>query len=168
MCPGMLQGIETRALTKRADERGFFTELVRQDWIVDDSLQQCNFSITYPGVVRAWHRHTRGQTDYFVVLRGAIKLCAYDDATAELNEIILTSDVLRSVRIPGHYWHGFMVLGDQRTYLVYFVNKLYEYTTPDEERRPWNDPTVCPLTINGEMQDVRCGKPWDWMYTSFK
>ena len=77
-----------------------------------------------------------------MVLRVAIKLCAYDDATAELNEIILTSDVLRSVRIPGHYWHGFMVLGDQRTYLVYFVNKLYEYTTPAEERRPWNDPKV--------------------------
>ncbi|MGA3198753.1 MAG: dTDP-4-dehydrorhamnose 3,5-epimerase family protein [Halobacteriota archaeon] len=164
----MLQGIETRALAKHADERGFFTELVRQDWIADDSLQQCNFSITYPGVVRAWHKHIRGQTDYFVVLRGAIKLCAYDDATAELNEIILTSDVSQSARIPGHYWHGFRVLGEQRAYLVYFVNKLYEYATPDEERRPWNDPTICPSIINGETQDVRCGKPWDWMQTSFK
>jgi dTDP-4-dehydrorhamnose 3,5-epimerase len=164
----MLRGVETRPLIKHADERGFFTELVRQDWIGDDSLQQCNFSITYPGVVRAWHRHTRGQTDQFVILQGAIKLCAFDDATAELNEIILTSDVLQSVRIPGQYWHGFKVLGEQRAYLVYFVNKLYDYAAPDEERRPWNDPTVCPALINGSAQDQRCGQPWDWQYTSFK
>jgi dTDP-4-dehydrorhamnose 3,5-epimerase len=164
----MLRGVETRPLIKRADERGFFTELVRQDWRADESLQQCNFSITYPGVVRAWHRHTRGQTDQFVILHGAIKLCAFDDATAELNEIILTSDVLQSVRIPGQYWHGFKVLGEQRAYLVYFVNKLYDYAAPDEERRPWNDPTVCPALINGRAQDQRCGQPWDWQYTSFK
>ena len=99
---------------------------------------------------------------------GAIKLCAFDDATAELNEIILTSDVLQSVRIPGQYWHGFKVLGEQRAYLVYFVNKLYNYAAPDEERRPWNDPTVCPALINGSAQDQRCGQPWDWQYTSFK
>jgi len=164
----MLRGVEMRSLTKRADERGFFTELVRQDWIDDDSLQQCNFSITYPGVVRAWHRHTRGQTDNFVVLRGAIKLCAFDDATAELSEIVLTSDVLQSARIPGHYWHGFKVLGEQRAYLVYFVNQLYDYAAPDEERRPWDDPSVCPVLINGSAQDQRCGQPWDWMYTGFK
>lgn len=164
----MLRGVETRPLTKRADERGFFTELVRQDWIGEDSLQQCNFSITYPGVVRAWHRHTRGQIDNFVVLRGAVKLCAFDDATLELNEIILTSDVLLSARIPGQYWHGFKVLGEKRAYLVYFVNKLYDYTAPDEERRAWDDPTVCPTLINGSAQDQRCGQPWDWTYIGFK
>jgi dTDP-4-dehydrorhamnose 3,5-epimerase len=164
----MLQGVETRPLTKRVDERGFFTELVRQDWMGNDTVQQCNFSITYPGVVRAWHRHTRGQIDNFVVLRGAVKLCAFDDATAELNEIILTSDVLQSARIPGQYWHGFKVLGEQRAYVVYFVNKLYDYVVPDEERRPWNDPNVRPALINGSAQDERCGKSWDWMYTGFK
>jgi dTDP-4-dehydrorhamnose 3,5-epimerase len=102
------------------------------------------------------------------VLDGAIKLCAFDDATAELNEIIRTSYVLQIVRIPGHYWHGFKVLGDRRAVLVYFVNRLYDYETPDEERRPWDDPTVLPALINGSAQDERCGKAWDWMYTGFK
>ena len=54
---------------------------------------QYNFSITYPGVVRV--SAYAGQTDQFVVLVGAIKLFTFDDATAELNEIILTSDVLQ-------------------------------------------------------------------------
>jgi dTDP-4-dehydrorhamnose 3,5-epimerase len=164
----MLLGIATRSLAKNADERGFFTELIRQDWIANLSLQQCNFSITYPGVIRAWHRHNRGQTDHFVVLQGSIKLCAFDATTKELDEIILTGDVPQLASIPGHYWHGFKVISEQRAYLVYFVNKLYDYATPDEERRAWNDPTVCPALINGTARDGRCGQPWDWTYAQFK
>ncbi|MDD1721467.1 MAG: dTDP-4-dehydrorhamnose 3,5-epimerase family protein [Euryarchaeota archaeon] len=164
----MLDGIKKKQLTTHVDERGFFTELVRQDWLGDDLVQQSNFSVSYPGTVRAWHRHTRGQVDNFVVLRGAIKLCAYDDTIQELDEIILTGGVLQSARIPGHYWHGFRVLGEERAYLVYFVNKLYEYADPDEERRPWNDSQVVPRVINGMRDDPRCGKSWDWDYLSFK
>jgi len=69
-------------LAKLPDERGIFTELMRSDWrdlLEEDSIIQANLSMTYPGVVRAWHRHTRGQTDYFLVLKGSIKVCAYDD-----------------------------------------------------------------------------------------
>ena len=164
----MLQGVKKKSLATHVDERGFFTELIRQDWLLDETMQQSNFSISYPGTIRAWHRHIRGQTDVFVVLRGVIKLCAYDDATTELNELILTGDVLESIRIPGYYWHGFKVLGDTRAYLVYFVNKLYDYADPDEERRPWNDPTICPSIINGTTEDTRCGKPWDWGHSGFK
>ncbi|MGZ4947863.1 MAG: polysaccharide biosynthesis C-terminal domain-containing protein [Halobacteriota archaeon] len=164
----MLQGIEKKQLTTHVDERGFFTELARHDWLGDDTIQQANFSISYPGTVRAWHRHTRGQIDNFVVLRGAIKLCAYDDTTRELDEIILTGGVLQSARMPGYYWHGFKVLGEERAYLVYFVNKLYQYADPDEERRPWNDSTVFPRIINGTRNDPRCEKPWDWNYPSFR
>jgi len=43
--------------------------------------------------------------------------------------------------------------------LVYFVNKLYEYTTPDESGVLGMIHGL-PVEINGEMQDVRCGKPW--------
>jgi len=37
------------------------------------------FSETYPGIVRAWHRHNRGQIDHFVVPRGKAKVAIYDD-----------------------------------------------------------------------------------------
>jgi len=165
----MLKGIEVKPLTKFADERGFFTELMRKDWqLLDEELVQANFSISYPGIVRAWHRHLRGQVDCFVVLKGALKICAYDDETEELDEIVSTGDNLQVVRIPGHYWHGFKVVGDERAYLVYFVNRLYEYEKPDEERRPWNDETIVPKTINGRKDDERCNKPWDCFYRAYK
>ena len=136
----------------RIDECGFFTEIMRRDWkdIFEEEVVQANFSISYPRMVRAWYRHLRGQVDCFVVLKGALKICAYDDETEELDEIVSTRENLQVVRIPGHYWQGFKVVGDERAYLVYFVNRLYDYENPDEERRVWNDPTVMPkMIING-------------------
>jgi len=52
--------------------------------------------------------------------------------------------------------------------LIYFVNKLYDRENPDEERRPWNDQTVNPRSINGRSDDPRIGKPWDWSYPPHK
>jgi dTDP-4-dehydrorhamnose 3,5-epimerase len=165
----MLKGIEVKQLRRFADERGFFTEIMKRDWqLLDEEVVQANFSISYPGIVRAWHRHLRGQVDCFVVLKGALKICAYDDETEELDEIVSTGENLQVVRIPGHYWHGFKVVGNERAYLVYFVNRLYDYEDPDEERRTWNDPTVVPRIINGKEDDERCNKLWDWFYTSYK
>ena len=166
----MLKGIEIKSLKKFADERGFFTEVMRRDWkeVFQEEVVQTNFSISYPGMVRAWHRHLRGQVDYFVVLKGALKICAYDDEIEELDEIVSTGENLQVVRIPGHYWHGFKVTGDERAYLVYFVNRLYDYENPDEERRPWNDKTIVPKSINGIEDDPRVGKPWDWFYLPYK
>jgi dTDP-4-dehydrorhamnose 3,5-epimerase len=71
-----------------------------------------NFSSSYPGIVRAWHWHLREQVDYFVVLKGALKICAYDEKTRELDEIVSTGEGenLQVVRIPGEYWHGFSVI----------------------------------------------------------
>ena len=53
-------------------------------------------------------------------------------------------------------------------YLVYFTTRLYNYTDPDEERRPWSDPIIVPKLINGRKDDPRVGKPWDWFYPPHK
>ena len=161
----MLPGIIVRPLRRSADERGFFTEIMRSDWtdVFQDEVCQANMSISYPGMVRAWHKHEKGQVDRFLTIKGALKICAYDDATRELDEVVSAGENPQIVRVPGHYWHGFKVVGNEPAILVYFVNNLYDYRDPDEVRRPWNDPTLVPASINGK-QDVRCGKPWDWFY----
>ena len=71
------------------------------------------------------------------------------------------------MRVPGHYWHGFKVLGNEPAVLVYFVNRLYDYSDPDEIRRPWNDTMIVPALINGK-KDERCGVAWDWLSPPFK
>jgi dTDP-4-dehydrorhamnose 3,5-epimerase len=161
----MLQGIRIRPIKRISDERGFFTEVMRKDWkelFAEDTVAQANFSFTYPDVIRAWHRHVKGQVDYFLALRGLIKICAFDDKTSEVNEVISNGLDLQVVRIPGHYWHGFKALGNEPAMLLYFTTNLYDATNPDEERRPWNDPALIPKIVNGKKDDVRVGKPWDW------
>jgi dTDP-4-dehydrorhamnose 3,5-epimerase len=167
----MLEGITIKPIKNLPDERGFFTELMRTDWknlLEDDTIAQANLSQTFPGIIRAWHKHTKGQTDYFIALKGTVKICAYDEETKELNEIISTGQNLQVVRIPGHYWHGFKAVGDKSAMLLYFTTRLYDYNNPDEKRRPWNDPTVIPKSINGKEQDLRTGMPWDWNHPPHK
>jgi dTDP-4-dehydrorhamnose 3,5-epimerase len=97
-----------------------------------------------------------------------LKICAYDDVTKELAEVISTGDNLQVVKVPGHYWHGFKVVGNKTAMLIYFVNKLYDYTKPDELRTAWNDPSIIPQVINGKKEDPRVGKPWDWLLPPHK
>jgi dTDP-4-dehydrorhamnose 3,5-epimerase len=162
----MLPGVTVKKLERHVDERGSFTELTRQDWktlLGNDNLVQANLSVTYPGIVRAWHRHLKGQVDYFITLNGAVKICVYDDETKELDEILSSNMNMQVVKVPGHYWHGYKALGTTPAFNLYFTTRLYDYKDPDEERRLWNDPNVIPTSINGDAQDPRANKPWEWL-----
>ena len=165
-----LEGVRIRELKVLPDERGFFTEVLRQDWqdFVDEQIAQANLSISYPNIVRAWHRHLRGQVDYFLILQGALKICAYDEETKRLDEIIASGGRPVLVRIPGHYWHGTKNISSEPSLAIYFATRLYDYNNPDEERRLWNDQTIIPLEINGNKKDTRVTQPWDWFYPPHK
>lgn len=161
----MLEGIKIVDLKVFPDERGFFAEGFRDDWkelLGDDKIVQTNISKSYPGMIRAWHRHAQGQNDYFTVLKGALKICAFDEQTGELSEVVLSGDRLQVVKIPGKYWHGTKCVSNEPSLTLYFVNNLYDYKSPDEERREWADHSILPKTINGNASDNRIGKPWDW------
>jgi len=158
----VLPGIKIKTLNTFPDERGSFTEIFREDWSdviePEDKILQANLSYSYPGMIRAWHRHHRGQVDYFITVKGAIKICAYDDVDdsstkGQLDEIISSSQRLQCVRIPGFYYHGFKSVGHEPAMVVYLTTRLYDYKNPDEERRTWNDPTI----IN-----PRTNQPFDW------
>ncbi len=167
----MLDGMKVKSIKRLPDERGFFCEVMRTDWkelFGEDTIIQVNHSFTYPDVIRAWHRHLRGQVDYFLVLKGAIKICAFDDKTSELNEVVSSGSDLQVVRVPGHYWHGFKAVGNEPSMLVYFTTNLYDPADPDEERRAWNDSKLIPKIINGKKNDARIGKSWDWNYSPNK
>lgn len=157
----MLPGVKIREITKLPDERGSFAEIFRDDWtdfIDGDKIVQANLSYSYPGIIRAWHRHQRGQVDYFITVKGTTKICVYDDRSdsktrGQLDEIISSSERVQCVRIPGIYYHGFKSVGSEPALVVYLTTKMYDYKNPDEERRPWNDPTII---------DPKTKKPYDW------
>jgi dTDP-4-dehydrorhamnose 3,5-epimerase len=163
----MLPGVRVRDINKLVDERGFFAEIMREDWktlVGSDKIVQVNISSSFPGTVRAWHRHERGQVDYIVVLKGIMKICAYDDEAGsstkgELSEIVVSDHKSQIVRVPGHYWHGTKTLGEESSMTLYLVTCLYDELKPDELRRPWNDPNIV---------DPRTSKPYEWNKSSNK
>lgn len=148
-------------LKRFPDERGSFAELIREDWsdlLGGDRILQASLSVSHPGIIRAWHRHARGQVDYFAVIEGSLKICAYDDrpgspTRGQMEEMVLSGGRLQVARIPGHYWHGTKGVSPGPSTTLYFFNKMYDAKNPDEERRPWNDPTIL---------NPRTGKPYDW------
>jgi len=162
-----IEGVRTYDLEKRIDERGFFAEVLRKDWkelLGDEGIAQVSISMSYPGIVRAWHRHARGQVDYWVVIQGALKIAAYDDEDSsptrgQIVEIVASEDNLRVVKVPGHYWHGTKTLGCKPSITLYLFTQLYDYVNPDEERRPWNDTSII---------DPRTNQPYDWNHPPYK
>ena len=172
----MIEGIILKDISKFVDERGYFSELFRGDWkdiLLDDKIIQYNLSFSYPNIVRAWHRHLKGQNDYIICVSGAVKVCAYDDRKdsetfGEIDEIILSEESFKLAKIPGILWHGYKAIGTKPIIILYGANNLYNYKTPDEERRKWNDESIIPKSINGNTNDPRVDKPWDWYFSPNK
>jgi len=116
-----LQGFQTYDVRIIPDERGFFSEALRKDWsdlLGDEWIAQVNLSYSYPGAIRAWHRHLRGQVDYFLVLKGAMKICAFEDQNESsskgmLVEVVASENRMQIVRVPGKYWHGTKTIGNK-------------------------------------------------------
>jgi dTDP-4-dehydrorhamnose 3,5-epimerase len=138
----LIEGIEVKKLEKHPDERGVLVELLRKDWSIFKEFTMTYFSWTYPGVVRAWHRHPKTkQIDFLCVLQGKAKIVVYDQREISLtkgmiNEFFIGEDNMVLLKIPGECWHGFKALGNKPVLLVNFPTKLYNYENPDEERLP--------------------------------
>ncbi len=138
----LIDGVELKQLKKNVDERGYLCELLRKDWGVYKEFAMTYFSITFPGVVRGWHRHPKNkQIDNMSILQGTGKIVVYDDREDSstkgiVNEFVLGEDNPTLVRIPGECWHGFKALGVKPVLLINFPTALYDYEKPDEERLP--------------------------------
>lgn len=138
----MIQGVEIKQLTPRADERGFLMELLRSDDAIFTKFGQCYVSMNYPGVVRAWHWHEK-QDDFFVVVKGMIKVGLYDmregsPTRGEANEFYLGQNNNIMLKIPVGVVHGYKTVGTEPSLLINFPSEVYNPEEPDEYRLPWD------------------------------
>ncbi len=138
----MIQGVESKQLTKRADERGFLMELLRSDDSIFTKFGQCYVSMNYPGVVRAWHWHKK-QDDFIVVVKGMIKvgLCDIREGSptrGEVNEFYLGENNNVLLKIPVGVAHGYKTMGVEPSLLINLPTEAYSREEPDEYRLPWN------------------------------
>lgn len=133
-----------KALKVNTDERGSFTELCREDWLLSfiaphdigepPTIKQSMMSISNRGVIRAWHKHKRGQDDLLVVIKGKARIVYVNEITKRFVEREVSELKPELIYIPGDHWHGTQALTGTTT--IYFVTKLYDYENPDELRLP--------------------------------
>ena len=144
----MIYGVEIKELTVHPDDRGMFTEVLREgDPVFEPGLfAQINHSITYPGVIKAFHWH-RFQTDWWYCPVGNIRVGLFDNRPGSPTEGEKMSFCIgewggKVIKIPPGVAHGYQVLGTVPAHLIYYTDELYDPSDPDEQRIAWDDPNL--------------------------
>jgi dTDP-4-dehydrorhamnose 3,5-epimerase len=101
------------------------------------STGQINFSVQYPGIVKAWHRHDL-QTDFWTCVIGHLKVGVYRESDGQAWMLITGEKRPGVLIIPPPLWHGAACVGPTPAGLLYYVTHTYNSANPDEHRRPWD------------------------------
>jgi dTDP-4-dehydrorhamnose 3,5-epimerase len=110
---------------------------------------QINFSVQYPGAVKAWHRHEK-QTDFWCCLNGHLKAGVYREEDDRAWIQVFGEKRPGVLIIPPLLWHGATAVGVEPAGLLYFVTHKYDPQQPDEHRRSHD-------SVPGFPWDVRHG-----------
>ncbi len=134
----MIDGIQTKQLKVFSDERGRLMEMLRHDDDVFVKFGQTYMTVAYPGVVKAWHYHKK-QYDNFAVVRGMIKLVAYDSredspTLGEVNEFFIGDHNPLLVQIPPFVMHGLKCISEESCIVINAPTEVYDPASPDEFR----------------------------------
>ena len=142
----MIDGVLIKKLVRHPDERGFFMEILRDDDNLLQRFGQTSYTISHPGVIKAFHWH-RLQDDLWFIATGTGLVGLYDTREdspthGETMSIIAGEDDPSLLVIPAGVAHGYKVLGDKQLSLFYHTTRSYNREDPDEGRIPHDDPGI--------------------------
>ncbi len=138
-----IEGVLVKPLVRHCDERGYLLEVLRDDDGLLERFGQTTYTLTYPGVIKAFHWH-RKQYDLWFVAAGEVRVVLHDlredSPTRGVTQVIYAGEhqpVL--IVIPPGVAHGYQVLGDKPVGLFYHTTRSYDPSDPDEERIPYDE-----------------------------
>jgi dTDP-4-dehydrorhamnose 3,5-epimerase len=142
----MIHGVHLKPLQRFADDRGYLMELVRADDPYFTEFGQTVVTLSYPGVIKAFHWH-EFQDDYWAVLQGMAQVVLHDrredsPTRGETDVYYLGQYNPQLLAIPRGVAHGYRVLGSEPAVLIYTVTRAYDRAHPDEHRIAYNDPAI--------------------------
>ena len=143
----MIEGVMVKKLVKHCDDRGFFAELIRDDEPeLLSRFGQASWSMSYPGVIKAFHYHEK-QDDLWFFPSGNAQVILYDlredsPTKGETDVYYMGEENPIMLLIPKGVAHGYRVLGQKPATIIYFTTEFYRPDDPDEKRIEWNDPKI--------------------------
>jgi dTDP-4-dehydrorhamnose 3,5-epimerase len=150
----MIDGVKIKKLKVIPDERGRLMEILRRDDKLFQNFGQAYATTTYPGVVKAWHKHEK-QTDNIACVAGLIKMALYDarpdsPTFKEINEFYLGVHNPLLIQVPAGIYHGWMCVSREEALIVNLPTETYDYEHPDEQRL---DPHTGDIPYNWKRKD---------------
>jgi dTDP-4-dehydrorhamnose 3,5-epimerase len=142
----MIEGVNRKMLVKHCDDRGFFMEILREDDEMFKHFGQASMSVSYPGVIKAFHYH-KHQDDIWFFPSGNAQVVLYDmrphSPTYRQTDVYYLGEHNPCILfIPRGVAHGYRVLGQVPATIVYFTNLAYDPANPDEYRIAYDDPDI--------------------------
>jgi len=146
--PDLIDQVEIRSFPLWPDDRGYFLEVARigQGMVAGFPAEstQVSAALNYPGIIKAFHYH-RFQTDYWVPAAGLLQVALVDlrrgsRTYAAKNTIYVGALRPWQILIPPGVAHGYKVIGEQPSMLIYVTNRTYD--PKDEGRIPYNDTAI--------------------------
>jgi dTDP-4-dehydrorhamnose 3,5-epimerase len=133
-------GVVHAPLSPQADERGVFTELVRDSWSLEVDPTQWNAVSAVTNVLRGVHAHWR-HADYLTVLAGRATIGLHDLREGSTTKglaarVELHADRPACLVVPPGVAHGFYF--HEPSLHVYAVD--HEWDAADELGCRWDDP----------------------------
>lgn len=133
----MLPGVIIKKLEKFSDERGWLSEIYRQDEAKYQPVM-AYVSVTQPGIVRGPHEH-KAQSDFFVFVGpGSFNLYLWDNRkdskTFGQNEVFEVGENNPvAVLVPPGVVHGYKCISEIPAYSINLPDKLYKGEDKKEE-----------------------------------
>jgi dTDP-4-dehydrorhamnose 3,5-epimerase len=143
----MIDGVKIKKITTHTHDRGNFREVLRDDDKLLKKFGQCSITVTYPGIIKAFHWHKK-QDDLWYAVSGNAKVVLYDlrkdSKTFKQTQVICVGDNAESqlIMIPVGVAHGYQVLGKKPFTLMYFTTLSYDAKNPDEQRIAFDDKKI--------------------------
>jgi len=134
----MIDGVRIKKLKVIPDERGRLMEIFRADDELFEKFGQIYVTTTYPGVVKAWHKHEK-QSDNMACVMGMVKVVLCDARPKsptfnEINEFFMGVHASILIHIPAGIWHGWKCMSQEEALVVNAPTEMYNYKHPDEQR----------------------------------
>jgi len=138
----LIDGVAIKELKRIADERGYVMEILRCDDENFNKFGQSYITTCYPGVVKGWHYHKK-QTDFFVCVKGMIKVVLYDKrenslTKGKINEFFTGEQNPVLIKVPPLVLHGFKTIGSEMAIVLNHPTLPYNHKSPDEYKLPYN------------------------------
>ena len=134
----LIDGVAVKKLKVVSDERGWLTEILRNDDPAFRKFGQVYATTAYPGVVKAWHCHKK-QWDNFACVNGMMKVALWDSRPESptyrvINEFFVGIHNPCLITVPPLVYHGFKCIGKDIAFFVNVPSETYNYKKPDDIR----------------------------------